>query len=152
MPRGWILLLAILVGLLLGLGSFTFIYAEGTSYFSSNPDACVNCHIMRSEYDSWQRSGHRAKATCVECHLPHAFVPKWIAKATNGFRHSLAFTLQNFPEPIQITRHNAAILQDNCLNCHGAMVHELVSGGPAELGPPSCVHCHRSVGHGNPGH
>jgi hypothetical protein len=38
-------LLTALVGALLGVGGFTFYYAEGFSYPSSDPDACVNCHM-----------------------------------------------------------------------------------------------------------
>ena len=47
-----------------GLGGFTFQYAEGLSYFSTDPKACANCHIMQREYDDWQRASHHAVATC----------------------------------------------------------------------------------------
>ncbi|HET9764987.1 MAG TPA: cytochrome c nitrite reductase small subunit, partial [Casimicrobiaceae bacterium] len=46
-PRATVFL-AVLVGVLAGLGGYTFLYAEGFSYMSSDPRACVNCHIMRS--------------------------------------------------------------------------------------------------------
>lgn len=148
-----LLLLSVLLGSVLGLGLFTFSYGEGLSYFSTDPRACVNCHIMNEQYDSWQKAGHHQSAKCVDCHLPHDLVGKYIAKADNGWRHSKAFTLQNFHEPIQITPRNADILQANCVRCHGQFVHELVAG--ARL--PSresvqCVHCHRGVGHGVRGH
>ena len=140
---------AILFGAVLGLGLFTFHYAEGLSYFSTDPRACVNCHIMNDEYVSWQKAGHHQAAKCIDCHLPHDFVPKYMAKADNGWRHSKAFTLQNFHEPIQITPHNADILQANCIRCHGEFVHELVTGARAPTRDSvQCVHCHRGVGHG----
>jgi cytochrome c nitrite reductase small subunit len=103
---------------------------------------------MQDEYDSWQKGTHHVAAACVDCHLPHEFIPKMIAKTDNGWRHSKAFTTQNFHEPIQITPRNSAILQDNCLRCHGDFVHSITGG--AEAGPEavSCVHCHRGVGHG----
>lgn len=41
------LVLAASLGMLLGLAGFTFHYGEGWSYFSTDPAACVNCHIMR---------------------------------------------------------------------------------------------------------
>jgi cytochrome c nitrite reductase small subunit len=66
--------IAVLLGVLLGLGAYTFRYAEGLSYFSTDPRACVNCHIMRDAYDSWQKASHHAAATCVECHLPTGLV------------------------------------------------------------------------------
>ena len=142
------LALAVLFGVLVGLGSFTFYYGEGLSYFSTDPAACVNCHIMRPQYDSWSKSSHHATARCVDCHLPHALVPKYIAKADNGYRHSWAFTFQDFHEPIQINRRNARILQDNCLSCHGEFVHSIVAGSTTAADAVSCVHCHADVGHG----
>ena len=142
------LVLAVLFGLLVGVGSFTFLYGEGLSYFSTDPRACVNCHIMRPQYDSWQKSSHHTAAKCVDCHLPHDFVGKYIAKADNGYRHSWAFTFQDFHEPIQITPRNARILQNNCVTCHKEFVHS-ITGGSSNAGTEmSCVHCHADVGHG----
>src|SRR4051794_1366424 len=95
------------LGLLLGLGTFTFNYAEGLSYFSTEPKACVNCHIMNEQYDSWQKASHHHTARCVDCHLPHELVPKYLAKAENGYWHSKGFTLQDFHEPIMIKPKNS---------------------------------------------
>ena len=142
----WVL--AALLGLAVGIGSYTMVYAEGLSYVSSDSKVCANCHIMNAQYDSWQKSSHHAAAGCVDCHLPRDFVGKWTAKALNGWHHSKAFTLQDFAEPIRIKPGNAQILQDNCLACHGALVHEAA----AETGRGdefTCVHCHQSVGHGD---
>jgi cytochrome c nitrite reductase small subunit len=136
------------LGIVAGLGAFTFRYAEGLSYFSSDPRACVNCHIMRRQYDGWQKASHHAVATCVDCHLPRALVPKLIAKASNGWHHSKGFTFQDFDEPIRIKPGNGAILQENCLRCHEAMVHELVAGARTDRNAVECVHCHAQVGHG----
>ena len=149
-PRATLLVaLAVLLGLLAGIGGYTFLYAEGFSYMSDDPKVCVNCHIMQPQFDSWQKASHHTVATCVDCHLPHDFIGKYYSKAENGYHHSVAFTLQNFHEPILIKEKNSRILQDNCLNCHGALVHEV-----ARVAEPKdevqCVHCHRSVGHGTP--
>jgi cytochrome c nitrite reductase small subunit len=146
--------LALVVGLSLGLGLFTFDYAEGLSYFSTDPAACANCHIMNEQYDSWQKASHHTSAKCVDCHLPHSFLPKYLAKAENGYYHSKGFTFQDFHEPIMIKPKNAHILQANCIGCHGDMVHELVASATSESSDPDnedavrCVHCHASVGHG----
>lgn len=140
---------AILMGVASGLGFYAFDYGEGLSYFSKDPRACANCHVMDDQYDSWQKGGHHQSATCVECHLPHDFVPKYLAKAENGFWHSKGFTFMDFKEPIRIKPRNASILQESCLHCHGDFVHELVAGSRT-VGADSlqCVHCHRGVGHG----
>jgi len=138
--------LALAVGVLLGLGAATFLYAEGASYLSTDPAACANCHIMQSQYDSWQKASHHTVATCVECHLPDALVGKYLAKAGNGWNHSKAFTLQDFHEPIVITAKNASILHENCLRCHRPLVH--APGAATDEAAPRCVRCHASVGHG----
>ena len=141
-------ILAVLLGLLVGTGAFTFKYAEGLSYFSTDPKACVNCHIMTPQYDSWQKSSHHAVAGCVDCHLPHTFIAKYIAKAENGYHHSKAFTTQDFHEPIMIKGKNSKILQHNCVDCHQDMVHELFKRDESNANTVGCIHCHASVGHG----
>ena len=118
------MLLASVAGAAIGLAGFTFSYAEGLSYFSTDPKACANCHIMNDQYASWTKGPHHGDARCVDCHLPHDFVAKYVAKALNGYHHSKGFTLQDFHEPILIKPRNAAILQDNCLRCHGDFVHD----------------------------
>lgn len=132
-----------LVGLFLGAGSFTAYFAEATSYLRDDPNACLNCHIMRDHYDAWQKSGHHTVAVCNDCHLPHDIAGKWQAKIRNGFFHSTAFTLQNFHEPIQIHSWNERIVQNNCVDCHREFVSQVVA-----IGQVNCVHCHAGVGHG----
>jgi cytochrome c nitrite reductase small subunit len=146
----WLPLAAsVLFGLAGGLGIFAFNYAEGLSYLSTDPKACANCHIMNRQYDSWQKASHHGTATCAECHLPHKFIPKYIAKAENGWHHSVGFTFQNFPEPIRIKSGNAKSLQENCIRCHGGLTHPQRSVGRDGIDDViPCVHCHASAGHG----
>ena len=66
---------------------------------------------MTPQYEAWQKSGHRHTAICVACHLPDAGIAKWVAKADQGFRHSAAFTLQNFKEPIEIKPRDRDIVR-----------------------------------------
>src|SRR5262245_623919 len=56
--------LCALVGVLVGIGGYTVHYAGALSYLSDDPKACVNCHIMREQYDGWQKASHHAVATC----------------------------------------------------------------------------------------
>lgn len=134
-------------GALAGVGGYTFQYAEGLSYLSNDPRACVNCHIMNDQYDSWFKGSHRAAATCTDCHLPHGFFEKYAAKARNGWNHSKAFTLQNFPEPIRITPFNLASLQHNCIECHRGMTGSIAGHADVGSGEARCTECHRSAGH-----
>jgi len=148
------ILLSVAIGALAGVGGYTFRYAEGLSYLSTDPKACVNCHIMQSQYDGWSKASHHAVAVCVDCHLPTSFFPKYFAKAENGWRHGKLFTTQTFREPIEVQAAGRRILQDNCARCHGAVVDAMLSGS---LEPDSrsvrdrqvdCVRCHWTVGHG----
>jgi len=168
------ILAAGLVGVAAGLGAYTFVYAKGASYLTTDPAACANCHVMDEHYAAWQRSSHRTAATCADCHMPHDFVGKYMAKASNGFWHSLAFTTGRFPDPLQIKPHNRAITEGACRDCHEAIVASIEpaghSGTEAEIhtgaaGTPvadrpqihdgtvdmgdrgSCIRCHTYVGH-----
>ncbi|MCJ7558244.1 MAG: cytochrome c nitrite reductase small subunit [Gammaproteobacteria bacterium] len=143
-----ILLLVTCLGIGLGIAGYTLLYAKGLSYLSTDPRACANCHIMQSQYDSWQKSSHHNVADCVDCHLPHGVIGKYLAKGENGWHHSKAFTLQNFHEPIIMTEKNARILQDSCVSCHEDAIHEMVLGVNGKPDEVRCVHCHVTVGHG----
>jgi cytochrome c nitrite reductase small subunit len=143
---------ASLLGVLAGLGSYTFHYGQGASYFSTESAVCANCHIMQPHYDSWTKSSHSAVAGCADCHLPADFPHNLISKADNGWNHSWAFTMENFHEPIQIKPRNARILENNCVRCHDRLVHSLLAAHePANRRDKvSCIHCHVTVGHGPP--
>lgn len=142
------LILSSMIGILLGLGSYTFYHARGLSYLSNDPAACVNCHIMREQYDGWQKGSHHAVATCNDCHVPHDLVRKYLSKAENGFWHSKGFTLQDFHEPIQIKKKNKVLLQENCVHCHAGLVNDLAPHSGDAQTMLDCVHCHAAVGHG----
>ncbi len=134
------------LGVLGGLGAFTFGYGDGAAYLKNDPASCANCHVMQGHYDSWLKSSHKHVATCNDCHLPHDFAGKWITKADNGFFHSLAFTTGGFHEPIRIKERNRRVTQSACLHCHGDYVNGMLPhqhGGDMLL----CVHCHDTVGH-----
>lgn len=142
-------LLSALVGVMLGLGVYTFRFAEGLSYLTDDPNACANCHIMRDYLDSWQKSSHHERAVCNDCHTPHPLLPKLWTKAENGWRHSVKFTLQTFREPLRITPPNARRLQANCIGCHRELVGEIQATHADSLAQGvTCVHCHAGVGHG----
>lgn len=142
------LLLSILFGMVGGTGAYTVQYAEGLSYLSSDPQHCVNCHIMRDQYDGWQKASHHSVATCNDCHVPHDFIRKYLVKAENGMWHSKGFTLQDFHEPIQLRPVSSRILNANCLYCHQSLVNDILQHGLAGNDEKGCVHCHSSVGHG----
>jgi cytochrome c nitrite reductase small subunit len=142
------------IGIAAGIGSYTFVYARGMSYFTDDPAACANCHVMTEQYDGWLQSSHRAVATCNDCHTPTGLLPKYYVKARNGFWHSFYFTFGGYSEPIQITAGNRRVTEQTCRGCHAAVVDAI--DGPAQVWrhrraaaavETPCTTCHRSVGH-----
>lgn len=141
---GWFF--AVTLGCFVGIGVFTFVYARGASYLTDDPQACVNCHVMRPQYDGWVKSSHRMGAVCNDCHTPEGLVPKYASKAFNGFLHAAAFTTGHFPDEIQIKPHMRAITERACLKCHAEIV-QAINVSDDRAGQLSCVRCHRNVGH-----
>ncbi|MBI4890874.1 MAG: cytochrome c nitrite reductase small subunit [Acidobacteria bacterium] len=141
------LLIGVPLGLLIGIGVYTFGYARGGSYMTDDPEACRNCHVMNEQYEGWMKSSHRKAAVCNDCHTPPGLVPKYFTKAMNGFHHSWAFTTGRFPDDILVTGRNRRVAEESCLKCH----EEITSGIRASHRPGdnsvSCVACHRNVGH-----
>ena len=143
---GLLLVIVVMLGVLFGLGAFTFVYGDGTAYLSNDPASCANCHVMQEHYDTWQASSHHHVAVCNDCHAPHDFFGKWITKADNGLFHSVAFTTGRYPDPIQIKKRNSRVTQETCVYCHAEAVHHMLPANPGgEL--QACVHCHAEVGH-----
>lgn len=160
MARRWLAVAAVvLAGVAIGLGAFTFVYARGYSYLTSDPEACANCHVMDEHFAAWLKSSHRAAAGCNDCHTPHDPVGKWTTKARNGFWHSFYFTTGNFPYPLRITERNRDVVGEACRDCHAGLVASMtpghiltLPGDGAAVGEPAqdelaCTHCHRYVGH-----
>jgi cytochrome c nitrite reductase small subunit len=163
---------AVFIGVALGIGAYTFVYAKGASYLTTDPAACANCHVMQEHYDAWLKSSHRNVATCSDCHMPHNLVGKYLEKARNGFLHSLAFTTGRYPDPLQIRPINREVTERQCRSCHGEITQAIewgsartagTAGGPAldrsagarpqlhdgiiEGDRLSCIRCHTYAGH-----
>lgn len=147
LPTSILTVSAIAIGIVAGLGGYTFYYAKGGSYLSNDPRACINCHVMQDHFDSWVKASHHAVATCNDCHVPHTFPEKYLAKMRNGWNHSKAFTLQNWQEPIRITPKNISDLQHNCLRCHNVLAGDIAGHRDIQKGAMSCTNCHRATGH-----
>jgi len=146
MPAAWRLAVYALCGVCAGLGLATVRVSEAQSYLSDDPRACINCHVMTTQYATWQHSSHARVATCVDCHVPHSsLVAKYAYKVRDGLRHTTIFTLGLEPQVIRASAAAKHVIQDNCVRCHSRqLLHAelLVSSGR------SCVDCHREIPHG----
>jgi len=137
---------AVYLGVALGVSIYTFVYAKGYSYLTNDPRACLNCHVMKEQYDGWVKAPHRNVAACNDCHTPHNLIGKFATKANNGFWHSYYFTTQTYAEPIRITARNRRIALNNCRSCHAA-VTDAIDGIHQGSGRLDCLRCHQNVGH-----
>jgi len=128
------------------------------SYLSSDPKACINCHVMNTQYATWQHSSHAREATCVECHLPtDSFIEKYVAKSVDGWNHSVAFTMNTYDHALKISDYGAQRVQKNCISCHSSITstittnadkyHNFEDQSGVESGR-KCWECHQSVPHG----
>jgi cytochrome c nitrite reductase small subunit len=140
---------------IMAIGMFAYVANQSklVSYFSSDPQVCVNCHTMNTHYATWQHSSHREFAGCADCHLPSdSFVNKWLAKARDGFNHSVAMTLGGYGNNLMITDNAAARIQANCTKCHAEMVSQMIANHALYTANPekdrNCWDCHRTVPHG----
>ena len=142
-------ILVFVIGATIGLALYTFVYAKGSSYLSTDPKACINCHIMEDRYNGWIAGSHANAATCSDCHLPHDnVVHKYFVKGENGLMHALKFTTGWHPENIEARPVSLAITNEACLSCHGALTEDIRHPGTSEDGEVfDCVRCHSGVGH-----
>ena len=141
----YLIVLGLALGLLIGIGGYTFIYARGAAYLTNDPQACANCHVMTDQYAGWVKSSHRTVAVCNDCHTPPGLVAKYATKALNGWNHSFAFTTGRYPDEIFITARNRDITERACRKCHEAIVEAIED--PQHGRETSCLRCHPSVGH-----
>ncbi len=136
-PAGMVI--TVLLGILAGIGIYTFIYARGYSYLTDNPEACVNCHVMREQYQAWQSGVHRAQS-CNDCHVPYVLISKYAIKARNGFSHSYAFTFTDV-QVIHAKPISQKVVQVNCQRCHQPTTGHLNMEGKY------CFDCHSETRH-----
>ena len=126
-----------------GVGMYV---TDFTAYLGNDPTTCNNCHVMDAAYEGWYHAPHSKWAACNDCHTPHDFIPKYLVKAENGFRHVSAFTLGHIPDAIRAKESSQRVIQENCLRCHASTV-ENVADGQMDAERP-CWDCHRDVAHG----
>lgn len=146
---GWMgIVLAALLGVIAGVGAFTFYYAGIGNYFGNDPTTCASCHAMTEQYEGWLKGSHKDVATCNDCHAPHTnLVEKYVNKAENGFMHSLKFTFGNYPENIVIRDHNREVTEAACVYCHSDFVEDITHNATNAGETVSCIRCHDGVGH-----
>lgn len=150
----WAPIAIVILGSIVGLSLFLAKEAEVVSYMGDEPQTCVNCHVMTSEYNSWMHSSHREWATCNSCHVPHDnVINKYYFKAKDGLYHASVFTMRNEPQVIAMKEASQEVVQQNCIRCHATQVKDAkLDGWVAQHAENrtdrTCWSCHREVPHG----
>ena len=148
LPRGWQWPGFLLLGITVGAGLFVLHISRAASYLSEEPETCMNCHVMATEYVTWQHSSHGRVATCNDCHVPHSsLVSHFAFKAEDGLWHSTVFTMRWEPQVIRLSQRAVPVVEENCRRCHADVVRNVAQAAhkPGDL---RCWECHREVPHG----
>ncbi|WP_422359418.1 cytochrome c nitrite reductase small subunit [Reichenbachiella sp.] len=153
-PDEWLLPVTVLVGMIVGLGFYVLHLSKAVSYLSDDPATCINCHVMTTEYVTWNHSAHRNVATCNDCHVPHDNVfNKYYFKAKDGLYHASVYTLRAEPQAITMREPSEQVVQNNCIRCHAGQVTDakmsdwVASHEESRFGR-KCWECHRDTPHG----
>ena len=153
-PARWQLPVIVLLGVMVGIVLLLFKASNAHSYLSDKPETCINCHVMYSQYASWNHSSHREVATCNDCHVPQDNVFRtYFFKASDGLRHATIFTARAEPQVIKIKQAGIGVVQENCIRCHFDLISMVsviqVTGKNHETGQGArCWDCHRETPHG----
>lgn len=147
-------LAAVAAGLLLGTGLWVLHVSKGLSYLSSASIVCANCHVMNTQYATFNHSSHRQRANCVDCHLPHDNpVHYLLIKAKDGLKDTVLFLLRREQNIATATDETRSIILENCIRCHTELVDSVAWGrmglDPGRPGAERrCWECHKDVPHG----
>ena len=158
------LLLAFVLGIVFSGGFNVALGWTNTEAF------CTSCHEMQVNYNEYKKTIHNSnrtgvRATCPDCHVPHEFGAKMVAKivAAKDVWHHLLGTIDS-KEKYEDHRLGMAKrvwkkLKDSdshqCRNCHvvKSMAFDEQQGRAArkhqsmQESGKTCIDCHKGVAH-----
>ncbi|AGA69011.1 nitrate/TMAO reductase, membrane-bound tetraheme cytochrome c subunit [Desulfitobacterium dichloroeliminans LMG P-21439] len=111
------------------------------------PVFCGSCHVMEEQVETYLHSAHRLGTKCGDCHVPHSLVPGAINKAYTGTKDFIGVLRDKDPYTIEVSPLGQDIIQENCLRCHGDLLHMV--GDTKRDGGRFCFDCHRDTPHLN---
>jgi len=96
-----------------GLIFLLLLTAGAAGWYTSRPEFCSSCHIMKPYYKSWQESTHK-DVPCIECHFAPGFGGKLRGKMLGLVQLAKYVTSSEGPRPA------AEIPDESCLRsgCH----------------------------------
>jgi cytochrome c-type protein NapC len=165
-----LVLLGIMAGVLATSGFNSFVHYSNSEAF------CISCHEMRNTvYQEYLLSSHYAnasgvQATCADCHVPRAWLPKMKRKVKATFKEVPSKLLGTIDTPEKFEAHRQRLADSvwasmrandslECRNCHSATAMQLASQSAAarqqhqasqKVGG-TCIDCHQGIAHKLPG-
>ncbi|WP_456376859.1 NapC/NirT family cytochrome c [Thiolapillus sp.] len=136
-------------------------------------DFCTSCHSMKINLEEYKETVHYksasgVRATCSDCHVPKAFVPKMVVKviAAKDVYHEIVGTIDT-REKYEARRWQMASrvwaqMQANdsreCRSCHDWDAMDLAEQdrtarkrhGRARDEGKTCIDCHKGIAHEEP--
>ena len=133
---------------------------------------CVSCHEMRDNvFAELKRTIHYAnrsgvRATCPDCHVPHAWWPK-IVRKTKASKEVWGWALGVVDTPEKFDAHRRTMAEREwarmkasdsleCRNCHQFAFMDLSAQSPRaarfheeflQTGERTCIDCHKGIAH-----
>lgn len=155
-PRNWEIPVILILGIFTGLGAYSIYLSKAWSYLSEDPKTCVNCHVMATQYVTWNHSSHREVANCNDCHVPHDnSFNKYYFKAKDGLNHASLFTIRAERQVINIAKESKEVVKENCIRCHthlfdqSKLISQTKGNYQVHNTDRKCWECHRDIPHGN---
>ena len=134
--------------------------------FSSHESFCMSCHEMRIVAEQgWMKSVHYDNesgvvATCSDCHIPHALIPKLYVKTRDGSKDIYVHLFgESNPESMDWDHLSRSarikIYDESCRQCHknltptGASIKAIEAHREYLRNPEAegCMDCHTEAFH-----
>jgi len=152
------------------LGAFGFAGFEVVIHETSTVEFCLVCHDrdigLEMAGRPHERGANGLEVGCSDCHLPHSFWPKVVAKTKSGIKdvyHQALGTIDS-PAKFEARRMHMATevweaMNENdsreCRYCHDETRWSLVKQsekaikfhGPALSNGKTCIDCHKGLAH-----
>ncbi len=158
---------------MLAVGALLWNGFEQVLAYTNSEAFCISCHEMRDNvYQEFKQSQHFSNisgvaATCSDCHVPKAFLPKMVRKirASNDIYHTLLGTVDttekfNARRKLLAERVWAMMKETDsreCRSCHSQqrMALDLQDKRTRKKHSPermikrgeTCIDCHKGLAH-----
>lgn len=114
---------------------------------TSQSSFCSSCHVIKKNYQSWEKSSHK-KAGCLSCHAEPGVFGYLLARL-RGFSNLSAFVNESYRLPLR-----SIVKNSSCLMCHQPRLSKTISTRGIKVSHKEinqagflCIECHPRTGH-----